>query len=71
MTDEALADGGFVRNEITLRMEPSPLGDFMARLLRTQLRRMLFPWEFADPPAIRWTFEPFPRLAALWRRLRR
>ncbi len=33
-------------------------------------RRFLYPWEFPDPPAIRWTFDPFPRLH-LPRRFRR
>ena len=39
--------------------------------LSDKLRRFLSPWLFPDPPAIAWTFEPFPRWARLASSVRR
>jgi len=43
---------------------------FPTTVLTTLARELA--WAFQrDRPAITWTFEPFPRVAAAWRRLRR
>lgn len=38
--------------------------------LRTTIQRHLEPWCFPDPPVIRWTFDPFPRITRITRRRR-
>lgn len=57
VTNELLADSLGIRDVIDDRVQ-------------AMWRRHLYPWEFPDPPAIRWTFDPFPRLH-IPRRLRR
>jgi len=47
-----------------LEDSPSMLAQ-VERGLREAFERQAFPWKFRDPPAIRWTFDPFPR----WTRL--
>lgn len=59
VSHELLADG------------PPRLAEYVAKQLRRMLRRHLYPWEFPDPPAIAWTFEPFPRWARLASSVRR
>lgn len=55
------------RNEFGAALARNEFGAALAR----GLRRLSHPWEFPDRPAIRWTFEPFPRLTRLVARFRR
>ena len=48
VSSELLEDQPMISNYITLRME-------------TMFDRQERPWAYADRPAIRWTFDPFPR----------
>lgn len=55
-----------------LEDQPAMLGYIEAQLAES-LRRQLEPWSYNDRPAIRWSFDPFPRftrIAAGARRLR-
>lgn len=47
------------------------LWPIIARQLGAALERRYEPWLYPDPPAIAWTFDPFPRLTRLAHHLRR
>lgn len=50
---------GFVRVTGEILADGSP---YLYDYVTTALDRQFRPWLYPDRPAIRWTFEPFPRL---------
>ncbi len=52
---------------VTIPVSPEVLRDFittesLSRALERQMDRWAHPWRYPDPPAIGWTFDPFPRI---------
>ena len=64
------------RNGYTIAVSPEMLDDIIAGQevvkffndgMHRAIDKMQHPWRYPDPPAIRWTFDPFPRVTPVLR----
>ena len=55
---------------VRTRNEYGAIGRVVRRIQAGELDRVWRPWQFTDPPAIAWDFDPFPKATAALEALR-